>query len=50
MTIIEANLVGATESNFNELNLLNIDILIEFPIIKFLINVASSAICEIQNH
>jgi len=35
MTIVEANLVEATKSNFNELNLFNIDILIECPIIKF---------------
>jgi len=47
MIMVEANLVGATERNFNELKLLNIDNLIECPIMKFLINVASSAICEI---
>jgi len=35
MTMVEANVVGATESNFNELKLLNIDNLIEYPIINF---------------
>jgi len=44
--MVEANLVEATENNFNELKLLNIDNLIECPIIK----VASSKICEIQEH
>jgi len=39
--MVEANLVGATESNFNELNLLNIEYLIKYSTIKFLINVAS---------
>jgi len=48
--MVEANHVGATESNFNELKLLNIDILIECPTIIFLIKVASLAICEIQEH
>jgi len=50
MTIVEANLVETTESNLNELKLLNIDIFIECQTIKFLIKVASSAICEIQEH
>jgi len=50
VTIVEANLVEATKSNFNELKPLNIDILIECPTIKFLIKVASSVICEIQEH
>jgi len=48
--MVEKNLIGITKSNFNELKLLNIDILIKCPTIKFLIKVASSAICEIQEH
>jgi len=48
--MVEENLVGATENIFNELKVLNIDNLIDFPTIKFLIKVVSSAICEIQKH
>jgi len=47
MITVEVNLVGATKSNFNELKLLNSDILIKCQIMKFLIKVASSTICEI---
>jgi len=36
MIMVEANLVGATESNFNELKLLNINNPIECPIMKYL--------------
>jgi len=50
MTMVEANFMEATESNFNELKLLNIDNFIECPTIKFLINVASSIIFAIQEH
>jgi len=42
--MVEANLVGATKNNFNELKLLNIDNLIECPTIKFLIKLVSSTI------
>jgi len=50
MTMVQANLVGVIESNFNKLKLLNIDNFIECPTIKFLRKVASSSICDIQEH